>query len=235
MVSHRLPSSAVVACVALLLTVCGGFLPQSATAFSSPASHNRHGREHPAPISRQPAAPAPLAPFPWFDYTLPLATRVSALVNNLTLTEKLSLMTNIQPAIPRVGLVYYNWESEGSHGVARAGRATVFPSPIMLASTWDVELSREAGRVVAMEGRGKFNDYTAKHGGNNTRWSTSPRTAAKLPHPPTTPLTSSRLSSLIRRYGLDFYAPNINLFLHAKWGRGQETYGEGGRQQQLIL
>jgi beta-glucosidase-like glycosyl hydrolase len=28
---------------------------------------------------------------------------------------------------------------------------------------------------------------------------------------------------------LDFYAPNINLALHPKWGRLQETYGEDPR------
>jgi beta-glucosidase len=28
------------------------------------------------------------------------------------------------------------------------------------------------------------------------------------------------------RYGLDFWAPNINIFRDPRWGRGQETYGE---------
>ena len=115
----------------------------------------------------------------------------------LTVAEKLSLMSNKQPAIGRLGLPYYDWESEGSHGVARAGRATVFPSPIMMAATFSASISYRAGRVVSMEGRGKFNDYVKRHGGNNTRW-----------------------------YSLDFLAPNINLFLHPLWGRGQETYGE---------
>ena len=27
-------------------------------------------------------------------------------------------------------------------------------------------------------------------------------------------------------YGLDFWAPNINIFRDPRWGRGQETYGE---------
>ncbi len=26
--------------------------------------------------------------------------------------------------------------------------------------------------------------------------------------------------------GLDFWAPNINIFRDPRWGRGQETYGE---------
>jgi len=34
----------------------------------------------------------------------------------------------------------YNWWNECLHGVARAGRATVFPEPIGLAATWDTGL-----------------------------------------------------------------------------------------------
>jgi len=33
----------------------------------------------------------------------------------------------------------YNWWNECLHGVARAGRATVFPEPIGLAATWDTD------------------------------------------------------------------------------------------------
>ena len=138
----------------------------SSSSFASPSLfHHRHGRH-----ASSPSGPAPLGPYPWFNYSLPLDQRADALVSALTVEEKLSLMSNKQPAIGRVGLPYYDWESEGSHGVARAGRATVFPSPIMLASTFSVDISYRAGRVVSMEGRGKFNDYVNKHGGNNTRW-----------------------------------------------------------------
>ena len=135
------------------------------TSSSAPSVAHRHARPRVAP-----SAPAPLGPYPWFNYSLPLDERAQSLVAALTVKEKLSLMSNKQPAIQRLGLPYYDWESEGSHGVARAGRATVFPSPIMMASTFSVDISYEAGRVVSMEGRGKFNDYVNKHGGNNTRW-----------------------------------------------------------------
>ena len=150
------------------LLIC---LSISLTEASTSAASHRHARPQPiASPSTVRASPPPLGPFPWFNYTLPLPARAQSLVSALTVSEKLSLMSNKQPAIARLGLPYYDWESEGSHGVARAGRATVFPSPIMLASTFSVDLSYRAGRVVSLEGRGKYNDYVNKHGGNNTRW-----------------------------------------------------------------
>ena len=37
---------------------------------------------------------------------------------------------------------------------------------------------------------------------------------------------SERLGKLGRYHGLNFWAPNINIFRDPRWGRGQETYGE---------
>jgi len=34
----------------------------------------------------------------------------------------------------------YNWWSEGLHGIARAGIATVFPQAIGLGATWDEDM-----------------------------------------------------------------------------------------------
>lgn len=145
-----------------LLSLVSVLTTSSATPSVSTYRHARH--------DHSPSAPAPLGPFPWFNYSLPIDVRAHSLVQAMSVGEKLSSMSNKQPAITRLGLPYYDWESEGSHGVARAGRATVFPSPIMMASTFSVDISYRAGRVVSMEGRGKFNDYVNKHGGNNTRW-----------------------------------------------------------------
>ena len=40
-------------------------------------------------------------------------------------------------------------------------------------------------------------------------------------------------------HGLDFWAPNLNIFRDPQWGRGQETYGEdpflSGRMESLLL
>ena len=210
----------------LLLTVCLLYLLSLSSSSSSPLRRGRHARQARTPS----AAPPPIGPFPWFNYTLGLDARVAALVSALTPREKLSLMSNKQPAIQRLGLPYYDFESEGSHGVARAGRATVFPSPIMLASTFSTELSYRAGRVVSMEGRGKFNAYVAQHGGNNTRWYSlhflAPNSRRHTTH-------RDLLHALLRSKPVSC-APvcrvrccaSVNLFLHPKWGRGQETYGE---------
>jgi beta-glucosidase len=42
--------------------------------------------------------------------------------------------------IERLGIPAYNWWNEALHGVARAGRATVFPQAIGMAATFDDEL-----------------------------------------------------------------------------------------------
>ena len=58
----------------------------------------------------------------------------------MTLEEKVSQMLNDCQAIPRLGIPAYNFWSEGLHGMAGNGRATVFPQAIGLAATWDDEL-----------------------------------------------------------------------------------------------
>ena len=35
----------------------------------------------------------------------------------------------------------YDWWSEGLHGIARSGYATVFPQAIGMAATWDSDLA----------------------------------------------------------------------------------------------
>ncbi|HEX7340282.1 MAG TPA: glycoside hydrolase family 3 C-terminal domain-containing protein [Rhodanobacteraceae bacterium] len=76
------------------------------------------------------------------------------------------LLGNAQPAVPALHAPAYNWWSEGLHGVARAGYATVFPEPIGLAATWDPALIGQVGRAVGHEARGKYNDIgpDAAHG-----------------------------------------------------------------------
>ena len=67
------------------------------------------------------------------------------LLSRMTVEEKVSQMMNDSPAIERLGIPAYNWWNECLHGVARAGRATVFPMPIGLAATWDPELDLPHG------------------------------------------------------------------------------------------
>ena len=66
-------------------------------------------------------------------------------------------------AISRVALPQYGWWSEGAHGVAWAGVATVFPALVGVGSTFDKELVGQMGAAVGMEGRAKHNDKVAKY------------------------------------------------------------------------
>jgi beta-glucosidase len=52
------------------------------------------------------------------------------LIDEMTLEEKISQLTYDAAPIERLGVPEYNWWSEALHGVARNGRATVFPSPL---------------------------------------------------------------------------------------------------------
>ena len=72
----------------------------------------------------------------WFDSSLPVDQRVDALVHAMTLEEKVGQMENHAAAIPRLGVPEYDYWSEGLHGIARSGNATLFPQAIGLAATW---------------------------------------------------------------------------------------------------
>ena len=94
----------------------------------------------------------------YLDPDLPLEERVSDLVARMTLDEKVSQMLYNAPAIERLGIPEYNWWNEALHGVARAGRATVFPQAIGLAATWDTDLMFRVAAAISDEARGKHHD-----------------------------------------------------------------------------
>lgn len=83
--------------------------------------------------------------------------KAKELVAKMTVEEKMSQLLYNSPAIERLGIKEYNWWNEGSHGVARAGTATVFPHAIAMASTFDPELVGEVADVISTEGRVKYN------------------------------------------------------------------------------
>ena len=61
--------------------------------------------------------------------------KAKELVAKMTVEERLSQLVYNSPAIERLGIDEYNWWNEGSHGVARAGTATVFPHAIAINKT----------------------------------------------------------------------------------------------------
>jgi len=88
--------------------------------------------------------------------------RVADLLAQMTLEEKVSQLMNDSPAIDRLGIPAYNWWNECLHGVARAGRATVFPEPIGLAATWDDGLAFRVATAISDEARAKNNEFVRR-------------------------------------------------------------------------
>jgi beta-glucosidase len=80
----------------------------------------------------------------------------------MTLEEKALQLQHQAPAIERLGIPEYNWWNECLHGVARAGRATVFPQAIGLAATWDAELLHRVATAISDEARAKHHDFARR-------------------------------------------------------------------------
>ena len=133
---------------------------------------------------------------PYRDPALSVQQRAADLVGRMTLEEKAGQLRDVAPAIPRLGVSRYNWWSEGLHGVARAGNATVFPQAVALAATWDAPLIHDVADVISTEFRAKYVERVGADGGSD------------------------------KYRGLTVWSPNINIFRDPRWGRGQETYGE---------
>ena len=82
--------------------------------------------------------------------------RAREIVGQMTLNEKISQLMNKAAAVPRLGIAEYDWWSEALHGVARNGKATVFPEPIGLAASFDPSLVKTVATAIADEGRVKY-------------------------------------------------------------------------------
>jgi len=94
---------------------------------------------------------------PWLDSSLPSETRIEALLNAMTIEEKMGQLLNVAPGIERLGILPYDWWNEALHGVARSGRATVFPQAIGLAATFDDDLIFRMAAAISDEARAKYN------------------------------------------------------------------------------
>ncbi|WP_149830218.1 glycoside hydrolase family 3 protein [Streptomyces tailanensis] len=92
--------------------------------------------------------------YPFRNPQLPTTQRVNDLLSRLTLDEKVSLLHQHQPAIPRLDIAPFKTGTEALHGVAWLGETTVFPQAIGLASTWNPQLIQRVGSAVGDEARG---------------------------------------------------------------------------------
>ena len=84
--------------------------------------------------------------------------RAAELVSRMTFEEKLTQLDHKAEAIPRLGIAAYDYWSEGLHGVARSGDATVFPTAIGLATSWNEELVRRVAAATSDEARAYANE-----------------------------------------------------------------------------
>jgi beta-glucosidase len=130
------------------------------------------------------------------DPQLPLEKRVSDLVSLLTTEEKINLLCADAYAIVRLGIPAYHWWNESLHGVARAGKATVFPKPINLGSTWDPDLILRVATAISDEGRAKYHQVLREKG----------------------------FSEIYE--GITFFSPTVNIARDPRWGRTSECYSE---------
>jgi beta-glucosidase len=139
---------------------------------------------------------SPVDRLPFRDPALPLRKRVDDLLERLTLDERLAMLHQYAPAVPRLGVAPFRTGSEGLHGVSWLGAATVFPQAVGLGATWDEELVRQVGEAVSTELRA-FHHHR------------EPRVA-----PGRGPIS------------LQVWAPVLNLLRDPRWGRNEEGYSE---------
>jgi beta-glucosidase len=141
----------------------------------------------------------PSPPLPaYFDPKLDAEARLSALISELTLEEKIACL-GTNPSVPRLR-IHATDHVEGLHGLTLGGpglwgeidpiATTTYPQAVGLACTWDEQCLREVGEIEAYEARYYFQ---------------SPR---------------------FRRGGLVVRAPNADLARDPRWGRTEESYGE---------
>lgn len=132
-----------------------------------------------------------------WDASLSMEERLAWLIGELTLDEKLHMLSSGSGGVERLEIPDWRLGGEAAHGVeARNDQngigtpdvTTSFPQPIGMSSSWDLEAIRAAGEIVGKEAR-----------------------TAYYRHP---------------RGGISRWAPTVDLLRDPRWGRNEEAYGE---------
>ncbi|MCP4313899.1 MAG: glucan 1,4-alpha-glucosidase [Bacteroidetes bacterium] len=100
--------------------------------------------------------------YPYQNTKLDFEERAEDLVSRMTLEEKVSQLTHYAGEVEHLGIPKYNWWNECLHGVARAGKATVFPQSIGMAATFDRDMMFRMADVTSDEARAKYHDFEAR-------------------------------------------------------------------------
>ena len=90
------------------------------------------------------------------DKSAQMHQKAKDLISQMTVQEKIGIMVNHSEGVERLGIKPYDWWNEALHGVARNGKATVFPEPIGMGATFDTELIHSVGNAVSDEARAKY-------------------------------------------------------------------------------
>ena len=106
--------------------------------------------------------------FPYQNPNLSAEQRAEDLLGRLTLDEKVKLMMDSSPAIPRLGIPAFQWWNEALHGIGRNGFATVFPITMAMAASWNDALLYQVFTAVSDEARVKAKQ--AKRSGDIKRY-----------------------------------------------------------------
>ena len=134
---------------------------------------------------------------PFRDPSLPVDTRIDWLLSELTMSEKLAMISSGSADAPRLGFRRMAAGGEAAHGVearndqndlGRAEPTTSFPQPIGMSASWDPEMIRKAGEVTGTEARVLYHRHPDR--------------------------------------GLLRWAPTVDMCRDPRWGRNEEGYGE---------
>lgn len=93
--------------------------------------------------------------YPFQNPDLSHEERARDIISRLTLEEKAGLLLHDSKPVERLGIPGYNWWNECLHGVARAGKATIFPQAIGMAATFDETLLFRVSCAISDEARAK--------------------------------------------------------------------------------
>lgn len=121
---------------------------------------------------------------------------ISEIIGKLETGEKIDLLCAKAPGIQRLNIPSYDWWNECLHGVARNGKATVFPKPIAMGSMWNPELMKRIADVISDEARAKYYEALEKKGVTG------------------------------RYEGLTYFSPTLNIARDPRWGRMSECFSE---------
>ncbi len=143
------------------------------------------------------------ADLPFCDEELELSSRVYDLISRVPMEEKLGSgrsstpLSNYATELPSVGVRYSQWWNEALHGVA-ISPGVLFGKSSPSASSFPQIIS-------------------TSHSFNRSLFAAIGSAIA----------TEIRAFSNIGHAGLTYWTPNLNIFRDPRWGRGQETPGEG--------